>query len=319
SPGATPDGYAVQPMIQRRDAHELIVGMHRDPIFGPAILFGAGGVAVETLDDTAIGLPPLDDVLGGDMIDATRVGRLLRGYRDRKPADRAALTAALNTVSALVVDFACIDSLDINPLWADENGVVALDARIAIDPARIEETGANRDLSIRPWPADWQRSVSVDEGVGYRLRPIRPADVSLYAAFFARTTPEDMRMRFLTPRRHFSHEALVRLTQLDYDRDIAFVALDQAGELCGVSRLAGDPDRESAEYAVLVRSDLSGHGIGSVLMDILIEYARAEGLKRLSGYVLAENTRMLEFIRRMDFRIRSIAEEPGVVLATKEL
>ncbi len=126
-------------------------------------------------------------------------------------------------------------------------------------------------------------------------------------------------MRFLTPRRHFSHEALVRLTQLDYDRDIAFVALDQAGELCGVSRLAGDPDRESAEYAVLVRSDLSGHGIGSALMDILIEYARAEGLKRLSGYVLAENTRMLEFIRRMDFRIRSIAEEPGVVLATKEL
>ena len=318
-PGATPDGYAVQPMIQRRDAHELIIGMHRDPIFGPAILFGAGGVAVETLDDTAIGLPPLDDVLGGDMIDATRVGRLLKGYRDRKPANRAALTEALNTVSALVVDFACIDSLDINPIWADENGVVALDARIAIDPARVEETGTNRDLSIRPWPADWQRSVSVDEGVSYRLRPIRPADVSLYAAFFARTTPEDMRMRFLTPRRHFSHEALVRLTQLDYDRDIAFVALDQAGELCGVSRLAGDPDRESAEYAVLVRSDLSGHGIGSALMDILIEYARAEGLKRLSGYVLAENTRMLEFIRRMDFRIRSIAEEPGVVLATKEL
>lgn len=318
-PGESPDGYAVQPMIVRRDAHELIVGMARDPIFGPAILFGSGGTAVELLDDTAIGLPPLDDALGGDMIDSTRIGRLLKGYRDRKPADRAAILAAINAVSALIVDFPCISGLDVNPLLADENGVIALDARIEIDPARSGEKGPNRDLAIRPWPADWHRDLVAEDGAAYTMRPIKPTDIGLYEAFFAKTTAADMRLRFLSPRRHFSQTDLVRLTQLDYDRDMAFVAIAEDGSLAGVGRISSDPDREMAEYGLLVRSDLQGHGIGRALLVMLVDFARADGIGRIEGLVLSENHRMLDMCRRMGFAVSTHPDEPELMLVRLDL
>ncbi len=141
APQAQLEGFAVQPMVVRKHAQELILGMSRDPIFGPVILFGAGGVAVEVMDDTAMALPPLDNVLAGDLIDSTRIGKLLAGYRDRKPADREAIEAALNGLSQMIVDFPCIHGMDINPLLADADGALALDARIEIDPQRVEEPG----------------------------------------------------------------------------------------------------------------------------------------------------------------------------------
>lgn len=318
-PGETPDGYAVQPMIERKHAHELIIGMARDPLFGPAILFGAGGTAVEVLDDTAIGLPPLDDVLGGDLIDSTRIGRLLKGYRDRKPADRAAILAAINAVSALVVDFPCIKGLDVNPLLADENGVIALDARIEIDATRAGEKGPNRDLAIRPWPADWQRDLVAENGETYQLRPIKPSDIGLYEAFFAKTTNEDMRLRFLSPRRHFSQTDLVRMTQLDYDRDMAFVAIAVDGTMAGVGRISADPDRETAEYGLLVRSDLQGAGIGRAILRLLADFARDDGIGKIEGFVLAGNERMLDMCRHMGFAIARHREEPDLMLVTLDL
>ena len=157
APDADIEGFAVQPMVVRKQAQELILGMSRDPIFGPVILFGAGGVAVEVVDDTAIALPPLDDVLAGDLIERTRIGRLLAGFRDRKPADRAAIVAALNGLSQMIVDFPCIASMDINPLLADADGAVALDARIEIEPEHVEAKGPNPALAIRPYPSDWER------------------------------------------------------------------------------------------------------------------------------------------------------------------
>jgi acetyltransferase len=323
-PGETLDGFAVQPMIVKKRAHELIVGVTRDRIFGPAILFGAGGTAVEILDDTAIGLPPLDDVLGGDLIDATRIGRLLAGYRDRPPADRIGVLQAINAVSALVVDFPCIVAMDINPLLADESGVIALDARIEIEPARVDEPGPNPDLAIRPWPADWQREhvpAGAREGAAaqadtlalrYQLRPIKPQDVGLYQAFFARTTPDDIRLRFLSPRRSFSDDEILRMTQLDYAREVAFVALHPDGSLAGVSRLASDPDDQEAEYAVLVRSDQQGRGLGRALMNLLLDYARAKKVARIVGHVLAENDAMLAMCRSLGFTIAIEPSEPGV-------
>lgn len=317
--GASPDGYAVQPMIDRRNAHELIIGMSRDPLFGPAILFGAGGTAVEVLDDSAIGLPPLDDALGGDLIDQTRIGRLLRGYRDRKPANREAILAAINAVSAMIVDFPCIGGLDINPVIADENGVMALDARIEIDPKRVGEKGPNRDLAIRPWPSDWQRDFTAENGEHFSMRPIKPTDIALYEEFFAKTTPEDLRLRFLSPRRHFSETDVKRLTQLDYDRDMAFVAISDDGKLGGVGRISADPDRDYAEYGLLVRSDLQGRGIGRALLMMLVEFAKADGIGRIEGFVLAENIRMLDMCRQMGFTVASHPDEPGVMLVRLQL
>jgi acetyltransferase len=317
-PGAVPDGFVLQPMIRRADAQELILGVGRDPVFGPVILFGAGGVAVELLGDTAVALPPLDAGLAADLVERTRVGAVLAGFLGRPPADLPALHAALVALSHLVEDFPCLRTLDVNPLLADADGVLALDARIEIDPADLERRAPNPDLAIRPYPAEWRRRIDRPEG-SYDIRPIRPADALLYPAFLAHTEAEDLRLRFMAPRRQFPQELALRLTQLDYDREIAFVALTPEGELAGVSRLACDPDHRSGEYALLVRSDLQGRGIGAALMRILIDYARADGLERVEGIVLAENRGMRGLIQRLGFATELDVTEPGVVRSRLDL
>ena len=312
APGALIDGYAVQPMVVRRRAQEVILGVNRDPIFGPALLFGAGGIAVEVIDDTAIALPPLDDVLAADLIERTRIGRLLAGFRDCPPADRKAIVAALKAVSQMIVDFPAIISMDINPLLADADGVIALDARIEIDVSAIEQRGANPALVVRPYPAEWAKDVSI-KGNDIHIRPIKPTDIEFYPEFLARISPDDIRLRFLAPRKYFPDEMLKRLTQLDYDRDMAFVALDRkTGALAGVGRLSGDPDRRVAEYALVVRTDLQGHGLGWALLQHIIGYARAEGIGRIEGIVLNENDAMLTMCREFGFSVRHDPDQPGL-------
>ncbi len=319
APQADIQGYAVQPMVVRKHAQELILGMSNDPIFGPVVLFGAGGIAVEVMDDTAIALPPLDSVLAGDLIDRTRIGRLLAGYRDRKPADRAAITAALKGLSQLIVDFPCIVSIDINPLLADADGTIALDARVEIDPGRVGEAGPNSDLAIRPYPDGWEKRI--DAGPArYDIRPIRPADIALYSDFLARIAPDDIRFRFLAQRKSFPHQMLVRLTQLDYAREMAFVALDaSSGDLAAVGRLSSDPDKEKAEYALLVRTDLQGRGLGWALLSQLVDYARSEGIRRIEGFVLADNEKMLALCREFGFAVARSETEPGLCVAALDL
>jgi acetyltransferase len=313
------DGFTVQPMIRWPHAEELLLGMSIDPGFGPTILFGAGGTAVEVVRDTAPGLVPLDEVLAGELIDRTRIGDLLAGYRDRPPADRPAIIRALLGLSQLSVDFPAILAVDINPLLAGPDGVVALDARIEIDPARASEPGPNPALSIRPYPAGWEQEVEA-RGGRFLLRPIRPVDVELYPRFLARVDREDLRLRFLMPITTLTQEMLIRLTQLDYDRDIAFVALEQpAGELAGIVRYSSDPDRQAAEFGILVRSDLRARGLGTILMHRLIAYARAEGIGRLLGTILRENERMLDLCRRLGFTLASAPEDPTVVIARLDL
>jgi acetyltransferase len=311
-PEADIEGFAVQPMIERKHAQELILGMSIDPIFGPVLLFGAGGVAVEVVDDTAMALPPMDEVLAGDLIDHTRIGRLLAGFRDRKPADRAAIVKALNGLSQLVVDFPCLVGVDINPLLVDAHGAIALDARIEIDPQRVDEPGPNPALVIRPYPAEWAKPVTLGDQ-GFEIRPIKPADVALYPRFLAKVSPEDVRLRFLAPRRQFPDEMLKRLTQLDYDRDIAFVALEGSGDLAAIGRMSCDPGRERAEYAILVRSDLQGHGLGWALLHHLLDYARAEKIGLIEGMVLAENVKMLAMCREAGFEVEPHPEEAGAM------
>ncbi len=312
------DGFSVQPMIRRRGAYELIAGIGRDPVFGPTILFGAGGVGVETIRDTAVALPPLDTGLCSELIGRTRIGGLLAGFRDQPAVNKAALHGALIALSHLIEDFPCVRGVDINPLLADAEGVIALDARIEIDPADMDRKGPNPDLAIRPYPSDWRREVTL-KGVKYVLRAIRPTDVVHYPDFIAHMTPDDIRMRFLAPRKHFPDEMGLRLTQLDYDRDMAFIALNPRGELAGVARMFCDPDRRGAEYALVVRSDMNGRGIGSALLGHLIDYARADGLERLEGMILAENSGMQALVKRFGFEIRPDLDDRSIVQSTLKL
>lgn len=312
-------GFLVEPMVRRGRGKELILGVHRDAVFGPVILFGSGGLEVEITRDTAIGLPPLDTTLAAGLIARTRAGRLLAGHRGTAPAEPGAVQRALIALSHMIEEFPCLRSLDVNPLVALPDGVLALDASIEIDPAEVGRTGPNRYMAIRPYPAAWVRELPLRDGQVAVLRPVRPEDALLYPEFLARVEPEHIRMRFLAPRRHFPEEMAVRLTQLDYDREMAFLALTADGEMAGVSRIACDPDHRTAEYALLVRSDLQGLGLGHALMEQLIAYARADGLVQLEGNVLAENRGMRELIRSLGFEMRASPDEPELLDTTLKL
>ncbi len=305
-PDARIDGFSVQGMVKRPRAHELLLGMSVDETFGPLLTFGAGGTAVEVKRDTAQALPPLDLGLAHDLIRQTRIARLLAGYRDRPAADLDAIALTLVRLSYLVSEHPEIRELDINPLIADETGVIALDARVrAVDQTREPR----KPMAIRPYPSHWEASYDLTSGGKALIRPIRPDDESRYDKFFAGLDRRDIRMRFFVPMKHLSHAFVARLTQIDYAREMAFVAIDMSdGDLLGVVRFSADPDYKRGEFAVLVQSALKGQGLGWRLMQHLIAYARAEGLEELFGNVLAENTTMLAMCKELGF---SITDDPG--------
>ncbi|WP_226573031.1 bifunctional acetate--CoA ligase family protein/GNAT family N-acetyltransferase [Acuticoccus sediminis] len=299
-PDAHIDGVVVQPMVKRPNAHELLLGISDDATFGPVMLFGAGGTAVEVVKDKALALPPLDLLLAEDMIDRTRIGKLLAGYRDKPAADRQAIALALVHLSQLVADMPQIRELDINPLLADATGVVAVDARIRVAPAERVAPGGNPRLAIRPYPSEWDKPEKVPYGT-IQIRPIRPEDEALYPDFLAKVSKEDIRRRFFRLFSTLTHEEIARLTQIDYARAMAFIGLDDDGAMLGVARFAADADYRTAEFAVLVRSDLKGQGIGRALMVRLIEYAASEGIEEMYGDVLSSNRFMLDFVRELGF------------------
>jgi acetyltransferase len=267
------------------------------------LLFGAGGTAVEVLRDTSLALPPLDLKLARDLMQRTRVFRLLEGYRDQPPADLDAIALTLVKTSQLVTDLPEVRELDINPLLADDRGVIALDARVRVAD---EAKHPRHPMALRPYPVEWMRRLDVPSLGGVELRPIRPDDEALYEEFFRHVSATDARMRFFTPMRRLSHAHRARLTQIDYAREMAFVAVSaDSGELLGVSRLVADPDYTKAEYGVQVRSDLKAKGLGWRLMQHLIAYARHEKLEELYGEVLATNTTMLQMCTELGFRIEA--------------
>ena len=293
------DGFVVQPMIKRPHAIELILGAAEDPVFGPILMVGHGGVAAEVVDDRALALPPLDPVLAEDALSRTRIDRLLRGYRDRPPAARAAVCEVMIRLSELIADVGEIAELDINPLLVDAEGVIALDARIVVHKPAGQERAAR--FAIKPYPVELETMIVDREGKTLAVRPIRPDDEPLIQAFVRRLTAEDIRMRFFGPIREMSHELAARLTQIDYDREMAFLLLD-GKDLLGVGRLAADPGFEQAEFALVVASDRQGHGYGTLLLNHVLEYARARGVQRVVGHVLRENHKMLELTKRLGFK-----------------
>ncbi|MBE7245158.1 MAG: acetate--CoA ligase family protein, partial [Actinomycetospora chiangmaiensis] len=236
-PDARVTGFAVQPMVRRGQRRELIAGLAEDAVFGPVVVFGRGGTAVEVIDDRALGLPPLDLTLARDLIGRTRVARRLEAYRDVPAADLGAIALTLVKLSQLAADLPQVHELDINPLLADETGVLALDARVRIGRSEKRRHGRGHPhFAIRPYPAEWVRTLVLKDRT-IRVRPVRPEDEGLFLTFFQGLDPEDLRLRFFGPVRAFSHAFLARLTQLDYARAIAFVATEVGPE--GRERMLG--------------------------------------------------------------------------------
>jgi acetyltransferase len=313
-PDARIVGVTVHPMIQRPKARELIAGIADDPTFGPVVVFGRGGTAVEVIDDKALALPPLDLKLAGDLISRTRVSRALKAYRHVPAADVNALALVVVKLAQLAADLPEVREVDLNPLLADENGVIVVDARVAVAPvdkSRRMPSGHPR-FAIRPYPKEWERRTTLKDGTAILVRPVRPDDEQLYHPFFAQISKQDLRLRFFAPVKEFSHAFITRFTQLDYARAMAFVAIEEAtGNMLGVVRLHANSNYDTGEYAVLVRSDLKGKGLGWHLMQRIIEYARSEGLSSIEGQVLNENSSMLRMCADLGFSIAQDPQEAG--------
>ena len=320
-PEARIAGVIVQAMVVRPKSRELILGLADDPTFGTVVVFGRGGTAVEIINDKALALPPLDLQLARSLIERTRVSRLLRGYRDVPAVKQDAVEMVLVKIAQMAADIPEIRELDINPLLADENGVLAVDARIAVGKVERKFAGSGpANFAVRPYPSQWQRHIEVKDGWRVSVRPIRPEDEPELHEFLKHVTSQDLRLRFFAPMKEFSHQFIARLTQLDYARAMAFVAFDEVtNELVGVVRIHSDSIYENGEYAILLRSDLKGRGLGWALMQLIIEYARSEGLKIISGDVLQENTIMLEMCRSLGFEIKTDPADPGICDVTLAL
>ena len=314
-PDARLEGFSVQSMARRPDACELIVGVTTDAVFGPVILFGQGGIAVEVMQDSALALPPLNEVLARDLISRTRVSRLLAGYRNKPAADLNAVCRLLIQIGQLVSEIPEILELDINPVLADANGVIALDARVKVKTA--SGLHAHDRLAIRPYPQELEQTVPWMDAT-LLLRPIRPEDGPQHQRFFEALDASDVRFRAFVMMRELQPSQLARLTQIDYDREMAFVAVrkcaDGSEETLGVVRAVADPDNVNAEFAIIIRSDLKGMGLGQMLMNKLVEYFRARGTVRIVGETMPDNRALLELVRHFHFTTSFDAEQKTVEL-----
>ncbi len=307
-PVAKTQAAADEARARRPLAQELIAGITVDPTFGPVILLGKGGVDVEVAPGKAIGFPPLNTVLAAELISRARVRRILDVFRNGSPADLRALEHTLVQLSQLAVDIAELVELEINPLLVDDQGVIALDARIRV--ARSSAPAADR-LAIRPYPKELEETVMFD-GRQVLLRPLRPEDAPQHREFLTHISEEDMHARFFRAVKELPAADLAYLTQLDYERAMAFIAVAAGDsgrpETLGVVRAQADSDNDSAEFAVLVRSDIKGQGLGSVLMEKIIRYCRQRGIHWLKGDVLATNTRMLQLASVHGFESETVRE-----------
>jgi len=315
NPNAHIDGFFVQQMVHRPKAVELLAGIGGDSVFGPVVVFGQGGTAVEVVRDSAVALPPLNLTLARAQMARTRVWRLLQGYRDTPPAAVDAIAEVLIRLGQIAADHAAIRELDINPLLADADGAIALDVRVRIAPPAV--SGAAR-MAIAPYPREIESVARLPDGIQIELRPIRPEDEPLLHDLASHMSPEDLRLRFFTPVRGISREVAARLSQIDYDREMALLAL-RDGALLGVAHYFADPDRQRAEYAIGVRTDWQGRGVGYLLMARLIEVARSGGIAELTGDVLRENGPMLQMCGALGFAATPDPDDPALVRVRKPL
>ncbi len=312
-PDARVEGFVVERMAAR--ATELRLRLGDDGMFGPWIGFGSGGTAADLAGDEAFDLPPLNLALAGQLVQRSRIARLLEGFRDHRPANTPAVADALVRLSQIAVDFPEIAALTINPLFVDSTGVLAADASLTLRPA-----GEASQLAVPPYPAELTRPFRTKSGKPLLVRPIRPEDAAAHAEAFGKLRPEDIRWRFFSPMRELSPQMIARLTQIDYDREMAFVAMQPGAEgreeIAGVARLIRDPGGllggSSGEFAVITVPDMKGQGVGTHLMRRLFEWGREQGMTEVVGQVLADNAPMLAFVRSLGFKVRRSPEDDEV-------
>ena len=312
-PDADIHGVTVHPMVRKPHAIELIAGMTVDDVFGPVMVFGRGGTAVEVIRDKALALAPLDMLSAQDMMEKTRVNRLLKGYRDKAPCDREDIAKIMVKLSQLVADFPEIQELDFNPILADPSGNMITDARIRIKPA-AEEVHPHARFAVKPYPREWEQERDLKDGRKVLVRPMRPEDESLYPEFFEHVTDDDLRLRFFSAARSMTHAFIAKLTQIDYARSMAFIAIEKdTGKMLGSVRLMGDANHELGEYAVMVRSDLKGQGLGWKLMKLILEFAEKDGFHEVRGEVLRSNRTMRSMCEALGFETKLDPEDPDLV------
>jgi acetyltransferase len=322
APNAHITGVTVEPMQERPNAREIMIGIARDPVFGPVISFGAGGTAVELFADSQVALPPLNDYLGREMISGTRMARFLDRFRNLPRADHESLLDVLQRVSEIACALPEIHELDINPLLVDENGVIAVDARVVV-AAQSDNIDRYGHMAIHPYPteliSDWQ----LPDGTDVVVRPIRPEDSIIEQRFVEGLSEESRYFRFMQKLEKLTPLMLARFTQIDYDREMALVGVVNDGEedaaLLGVARYVINPDMKTCEFALTVSDERQGQGIGQQLMRRLMAVARDRGIDIMEGEVLATNRKMLALTERLGFRMLRDAQDMSVVTVRRHL
>jgi acetyltransferase len=299
-PDARIEGVTVQPMLRYPHAREVLVGLSSDAVFGPVISFGAGGVAVEAVRDTAVALPPLNAALARELMQRTRVHRLLTGYRDVPAADLGALERILLGVSRMACELAWLKEMDLNPVLAHPGGAMIADARVVIDAQARQRDAHYRHMAIHPYPVELEHEVALRDGRRVRLRPIRPEDAERERRFFDSLSQRSRYQRFMQYLRELPPAMLARFTQIDYDRELALVAV-HLGEFIAVGRYVPNPDGRSAEFALVVGDAWQGKGLGRLVLERLVAAARDAGYEALYGHILEANRDMLELARHLGF------------------
>ena len=321
-PEARLEGVTLERMYRSHYGRELMVGVLRDPVFGPVISFGSGGTSVEVLQDRAVALPPLNETIIRGMIGRTRVARLLQRFRHMPPVDVTALEKVLLRISDMVCELPEVLELDINPLIVDENGLAAVDARIVVDfpPSQADRYG---HMAIHPYPGHLVEEWPMPDGITLTVRPIRPEDAQIEQEFVRSLSDESRYFRFMQAVHELTQEMLVRFTQIDYDREMAMIAVVEPDpgveKQVAVARYTAYPDKRSCEFAIVVADEWQGRGIGTHLMQTLMRVAKSRGLSLMEGEIIAGNTHMLGLMRRLGFKIRATADDEGVVQASREL
>jgi acetyltransferase len=312
---------SIEPMVTKRNARELFVGVLHDEVFGPVISFGHGGTRIEVLRDRAVTLPPINIELARDAIARTRVSAMLGEFRGMPPIDMDALERVLIRVSEMVCELPWIREMDINPLLVDESGCVAVDARIILGDVLATATPYSH-MAIHPYPARLEHVVNLPNGARVIIRPIRPEDADREADFVRGLSPETRYLRFMSTIKELPAPLLARLTQIDYDREMALVALTGDGdaeEQIGVCRYVVNPDGESCEFAIVIGDDWQRQGLARIMMNLLIETARERRLRVMEGVFLASNERMLRFVQSLGFHVNRDPEDSSLSLGELEL
>jgi acetyltransferase len=307
-------GVTVEQMRRSSNAREVMIGVINDPVFGPVISFGLGGTFVEVMEDVAVALPPLNERLVKNLISRTKIARLLEQFRNLPAANVDALVDVLLRVSNMACELPWIQEMDINPLFVDEVGVIAVDARIVVGIPR-PSTDPYNHMAIHPYPSDLETHWQLPDGTDVTIRPIRPEDAEIEADFVRNLSDEAKYFRFMHAVHELTPEMLVRFTQIDYNREMALIAVtNEDGHEVehGVVRYVTNPDQNSCEFALVVSDEFQGHGIGQRMLTRLMEVARSRGLDMMEGEVLANNRKMLELVESMGFQIQTSVDDPAI-------